>query len=124
MTVRSNVPADRRDLLRQAPTGLQRSRRRGAAGPVSDDVDWPDGERSLHGKEEVRSYWTEPWTQTRTHDEPVSFSELDDGRTAVHLSQVVRSLEGSVMSQGRSLHMHRIEGDPISRMDIEAVPGP
>ncbi len=86
---------------------------------VRDDVDWPDGEGSLHGKEEVRSYWTEQWTRTRTHDGPVGFNALDDGRTAVHISQVVRSLEGSVVSRGHFLHMHRIERD---RRSTRAAP--
>lgn len=57
------------------------------------------------------------WARTRTHDEPVGFTEMDDGRTAVHISQIVRSLEGSVISRGHFQHTHRIEGDLISRMD-------
>ncbi|HEY3071905.1 MAG TPA: alpha/beta fold hydrolase, partial [Candidatus Limnocylindrales bacterium] len=62
---------------------------------ISDDVDWPDGDAGrLHGKDEVRAYWTEQWARTRTHDAPVGFSERSDGRTAVHISQVVRSLDG------------------------------
>jgi hypothetical protein len=66
----------------------------------------------------VRAHWTEQWTRTRTHDEPLSFSELDDGRAAGYIRQVVRSLDGSPISRGHFLHMHRIEGDLISRMDI------
>jgi hypothetical protein len=85
---------------------------------ISDDVDWPDGAGRLHGKEQVRAYWTEQWTRTRTHDEPLSFSELDDGQAAVYIRQVVRSLDGSPISRDHFLHMHRIEGDLISRMDI------
>jgi hypothetical protein len=66
----------------------------------------------------VRAYWTEQWTRTRTHDEPVSVSELGDGRIAVLISQVVRSLEGSVIHRGSFRHVHRIEGHLIARMDI------
>ena len=58
--------------------------------------------------------------RTRTHDEPVGFSERNDGRTAVHISQVVRSLDGPVISKGQFLHLHCIEGRRIVRMDIEA----
>ena len=89
---------------------------------VSNRVDWPYGADGLHGKQAVRAYWNEQWTRTRTHGEPVSFSELDDGRTAVHINQVVRSLEGSVMFRGHFLHMHRSNAIS-SRVDIEAVPG-
>ena len=57
---------------------------------VSDGVDWPDDMGQLHGKEEVRVYWTEQWARTLTHDEPAGFSELNDGRTPVQITQVVR----------------------------------
>jgi hypothetical protein len=40
-------------------------------GLVSDDVNWPDDDAGrLHGKDEVRAYWTEQWARTSTHDEP------------------------------------------------------
>jgi len=28
---------------------------------VSEDVDWPDGSARLHGKAELRAYWTRQW---------------------------------------------------------------
>ncbi len=87
---------------------------------VSDDIDWPDGEGGrLHGKEALRAYWTEQWTRTRTHDEPVALADLDDGRIAVHIDQAVRSLEGSLLSTGRFVHLHRVEGGRVTRLDIE-----
>lgn len=49
---------------------------------------------------------------------------MDDGRAAVRISQVVRSLDGSVISRGQFQQLLRIEGDLISRLDIEAVPEP
>jgi hypothetical protein len=58
---------------------------------VSDDVDWRDDDAGrLHGKDEVRAYWTAQWAGTRTCDEQVGFSERNAGRTAVHVSQVMR----------------------------------
>ena len=89
---------------------------------VSNDVDWPDVTGKLHGKGEVCACWIEPWARTRTHDEPVSFTELNDGRNADQISQVVRSLDGSVNSKGQVRHVHRIEGDHVSRLDIELLP--
>jgi hypothetical protein len=59
---------------------------------ISDDVDWIDDDTGrLHGEDEARAHWTEQWARTRTHDEPVGLSKRADGRTAVHISQVVRS---------------------------------
>ena len=117
MRARGDVPADRRDLLLQAYAAYNAQDVEGLLALVSDDVDWPDGTGRLHGKQEVRAYRTSSWARTRTHDEPVGFTEMDDGRTAVHISQIVRSLEGSVISRGHFQHTHRIEGDLISRMD-------
>ncbi len=119
---RVDAPADRRDLLMRAYAAYNGQDVEALLAGVSDDIDWPDGARRQHGKEAVRSYWTEQWTRTRTHDEPVRFTQLDDGRIAVDISQVVRSLDGSVISRSHFVHVHRIDGDRISRLDIEAVP--
>ena len=43
---------------------------------VSEDVDWPDDSARLHGKAELRAYWTRQWAMTRTHDEPVEITDL------------------------------------------------
>lgn len=88
---------------------------------LSDDIDWPDGAARLRGKEAVHAYWTEQWTRVRAHDEPVRLDHLDDGRTSVHVDQIVRSLDGSVLSQDHFVHFHRIEGGRIARMDIQAA---
>ena len=109
-----------RELLTRAYAAYNAQDVEGLLAKVSDDVDWPDGERRLHGKEQLRSYWAEQWTRTRTHDEPVGFAELDDGRIAVDVSQVVRSPEGTVVSRGRVVHKHRLDGGLIARLDIEA----
>jgi ketosteroid isomerase-like protein len=86
---------------------------------VTDEVDWPDdGGGRLRGKAALRAYWTEQWTRTRTHDEPVGFTERDDGRIAVQIRQEVRSLDGRVLSTGRFRHLHRLDGDRIARLDI------
>lgn len=78
-----------------------------------------DDEGGLHGKAEVRTYWTGQWACTRTHDEPVSFDQLTDGLTAVYIGQAVRSLDGSIVSQGDVLHIHRVESICTSRTNIE-----
>ncbi len=120
MTPDTAVQADHRELLRQAYAAYNSQDLEALVALVSDDVDWPDGRVRLHGKDEVRAYWTEQWARTRTHDEPVTFSRRDDGRIAVLISQVVRSPDGSVISEGHFLHLHRLEGNRIARLDIEA----
>lgn len=86
---------------------------------VSDDVDWPDDQGSrLHGTQALVAYWTEQWARVRVHDQPVALRQLDDGRIAAHVSQVVRSLDGAVLSTGEFTHLHRFDGDRIARLDI------
>ena len=120
MTATTAVQADHRELLLQAYAAYNRQDLEALVALVSDNVNWPDDGDRLHGKDEVRAYWTEQWARTRTHDEPVTFSQRNDGRIAVHISQVVRSPNGSVISRGHFLHLHRLEGGRIARMDIEA----
>lgn len=86
---------------------------------VGEDVDWPDGTSRLRGRAAVRAYWAELWTHTHAHDEPVTLTRLPDGRIAVLVEQVVRSLDGSVRATASLRHVHRIEGSRIVRLDIE-----
>jgi ketosteroid isomerase-like protein len=56
---------------------------------MADDVDWPnawEGGR-LHGKEEVRAYWTRQWLEIDARVEPVSFSRRPSGGVAVDVQQ-------------------------------------
>ena len=97
MTTTAAVQADRRELLLRACAAYNSQDIEALVAPVSDDVNWPDDDAGrLHGKDEVGAYWTELWARTRTHDEPVAFSERNDGRTAVQISQVVRSPNGCI----------------------------
>ena len=122
MTVAGDVPPARRELLLRAYAAYNSQDTEGLLALLSDDVDWPDGEAArLHGKAEVRAYWTGQWAETRTHDEPTGFRQLSDGRTAVSISQVVRSADGTTISQGRFLHRHRIHDGQITAMDIDPV---
>ena len=85
---------------------------------VSDDVDWPNGNDRLHGREELRRYWINQWTETRTHDEPTDVTELPDGRIRVRLDQVVQSLDGIEISRGSFEYFFTLRRDAITRLDI------
>ena len=92
---------------------------------VSEDVDWPDGSARLHGKAELQAYWTRQWAMTRTHDEPVEITDLSPDRSVVRVRQVVRTLDGTKISEGSFDHLYRFQGGLIERMDIqnlEALP--
>ena len=85
---------------------------------VSDDVNWPNGDDRLHGKEALRKYWLDQWAQTATHDQPTEVSKLPDGRIKVCLDQVVRTLGGDEVSRGSFEYFFELRDDLIVRLDI------
>jgi ketosteroid isomerase-like protein len=84
------------------------------------DVDWPNGMEGgrVHGHEEVRSYWMRQFGIIDSHVEPESFEELDDGRIAVTVHQVVRDLDGAVISDGYVVHVYSFRDGLVERMEI------
>lgn len=113
------VTGAERALLEGAYAAYNRQDADGLLAFVGDEVDWPDGAGRLRGKAAVRAYWAQQWTRTRTHDQPLVVARRADGGLAVRISQVVRSLDGSVVSAGFFVHVHRIMDGRIVGMDIE-----
>ena len=97
MTAARHAPPDHWDLLLCAYAAYDAQDVDALMALVSDDVDWPDGPGGagrLHGKEQVRAYWEEQWTRTRTHDEPSHSRKLDDGRAGAGSSGGTSRLGG------------------------------
>jgi limonene-1,2-epoxide hydrolase len=84
------------------------------------DVDWPNGMEggSVHGHDGVHDYWTRQWGMIEPHVEPVRFEEDADGRTVVHVHQVVRDLSGNVVADGMVQHVYLIEDGLVRSMEI------
>jgi hypothetical protein len=85
------------------------------------DVDWPnawEGGR-VHGREAVRDYWTRQWATIDPTVEPLAVTTRPDGRVAVDVHQVARSLDGALLGEGRVLHVYAFRGELIARMDVE-----
>lgn len=122
MTTTREPAIERRELLLRAYLAYNAQDAGRLLTLVTDDVDWPDGAGGrMHGRLALAAYWTEQWSRVRTHDHPVAFQELDDGRVAVDVEQVVRSLDGVTVSTGAFLHLHRVEAGRIARMDIQGA---
>ena len=88
---------------------------------MSDDVDWPnawEGGR-VRGKEAIRAYWMRQWTEIDPHVEPVAITTRADGRLAVDVNQVVRGLDGNLLSEGLVVHVYTLNGGWITNMDVE-----
>jgi ketosteroid isomerase-like protein len=92
---------------------------------MSPRVNWPnawEGGRVV-GHDAVRDYWTRQWAEIDPHVEPLRIEERDDGTVAVEVGQVVRALDGTILSEGRVRHVFAFEGDLVSRMDVEELDG-
>ncbi len=94
---------------------------------TADDVDWPNGWEGgrLHGHEAVRAYWLRQWSEIDPHVDPLSIATRPDGRIAVDVHQVVRSLDGQIVADGSVVHVYEMRDGLVTRMSIEeASPEP
>jgi len=90
---------------------------------LAEDVEWANGMDGghVHGREAVRSYWTEQWTTISPHVEPKEISEEPNGSTAVEVRQVVHDLQGALLLDEMVRHVFRIDGGKVKRFDIESA---
>ena len=91
----------------------------GALALMHEDVDWPNGWQGgrIQGREAVRDYWTRQFREIDSHVEPVDRTVSGD-RVAVTVHQVVKDLEGNVLSEGRTSHVYTLRDGLVARMDI------
>ena len=84
------------------------------------EVEWPNGMEGgwVHGREEVRAYWTRQWGMLDPRVEPVRFCDDGDGRIAVDVHQVVHDLKGNVLLDRMVQHVYQVRDSLILRMDI------
>ncbi|RZK36118.1 MAG: nuclear transport factor 2 family protein [Hymenobacter sp.] len=87
------------------------------------DVQWPKGFVGgyEHGRDAVRAYWTQQWTEIDPHVDPTGFELLPDGRVAVTVHQVVRALDGTLLMDVQLHHTYELRNGRIARMDIQAI---
>jgi ketosteroid isomerase-like protein len=115
------VPVGAESLLRRAYAAFTARDVEAVLALMHPDVDWPnafEGGR-VRGREEVRGYWQRQFAQISPHVTPLAFEERADGRVAVAVHQVVRSLEGDVLSEGDVVHVYTLRDGLVERMDVE-----
>jgi len=56
-------------------------------------------------KEEIRAYWTRQWAEFDPHVDPPATTEEDGGKVRVRVHQLVKSLQGAVLSDSEVLHV-------------------
>ena len=90
---------------------------------MHEDVVWANGMEGghVHGREEVRRYWTRQWTMIDPHVELVAFAPGSEGEVVVEVRQVVRDLQGNLVADKMVGHIFRIENGLIKRFDIRGA---
>jgi hypothetical protein len=97
---------------------------------MTQDVSWPKASEcgKVVGKEEIHAYWTRQWGEFDPYVEPVAMTEEDGGKTRVRVHQLVKSLQGDVLSDSEVLHVFTVNSGLIAAMDLgnkaDSIAGP
>jgi nuclear transport factor 2 (NTF2) superfamily protein len=114
---------ERVDLLKGVYDGFNARDMETVLAAMHEDVIWANGMEGghVHGRDEVRSYWTRQWAMVNPHVEPVAFAQGTEGEVVVEVHQVVRDLNGNLLSDKMVGHVFRIENGLIKRFDIRGA---
>ena len=113
----ANIPT----LIARAYAAFNQRNIDGALALMSEDVSWPkasEGGRAV-GKEEIRAYWTRQWDEFDPHVEPIEVIDHDGDTTDVRVHQLVKNLDGEVLSDSEVWHVYTIANGLIQRMDLK-----
>ncbi|ADV84920.1 nuclear transport factor 2 family protein [Terriglobus saanensis] len=112
--------ADAKTLIEQAYTAFNKRDLDGALALMTQDVSWPKASEGgkVVGKEEVRAYWTRQWSEFDPHVLPLAMTEEDGGKIRVRVHQLVKSLQGDVLSDSEVLHLFTVKSGLIAAMDL------
>ena len=107
-------------LIEQAYSAFNKRDIDGALALMTEDVNWPKASEGgkVVGKEEIRAYWTRQWSEFDPHVEPLAITEGDGGKVRVKVHQLVRSLQGEVLSDSEVLHVFTMNSGLIAAMDL------
>ena len=110
-------------LLRRAYEAFNARDIDGALALMDPEVDWPNGMEGgrERGRAAVRVYWTRQFGQIDSHVQPERFEVDGEGRIVADVHQVVRDLDGAVLSDGRVRHAYTFRNGRVARMDIEGA---
>jgi hypothetical protein len=112
--------ADTKTLIEQAYSAFNKRDIDGALALMTEDVCWPKASEGgkVIGKEEIRAYWTRQWGEFDPHVEPLAIAEGDGGKVRVTVHQLVKSLQGNVLSDSEVLHAFTVNNGLIAAMDL------
>jgi hypothetical protein len=111
--------ANTKTIIEQAYSAFNKRDIDGALALMTEDVSWPkasEGGRVVR-KEEICAYWTRRSGEFDGHVEPLAITEEDGGRIQVRVHQMVRNLEGNVLSDSEVLHIFALNNGLIAVLD-------
>jgi SnoaL-like domain len=84
------------------------------------EVVWANGLEGghVHGKDEVRAYWTRQFITLDPHVDPVSIEPGEKASWVVEVHQVVRDTAGNLLLDTTVYHTYQFRDGLIARMDI------
>jgi len=112
--------ADAKAIIERAYSAFNKRDIDGVLALMTEDVSWPkaaEGGRVV-GKEEIRAYWTRQFGVFDPLVEPLAMTEEDDGKIRVRVHQLVKSLQGDVLSDSEVLHVYTVRSGLIAAMDL------
>src|ERR1700679_3087930 len=103
--------ADTKTLIEQAYAAFNKRDIDGALALMTEDVRWPRASEGgeVVGKKKIRAYWTPQWGEFDPPEKPLEITEEDGGKTHVKVHQLVRSLQGDVLSDSEVLHVFTVK---------------
>jgi hypothetical protein len=111
---------DEREILRNAYRDFNARNIDAVISRMHPQVEWANGMEGghVHGKDEVRAYWTRQFTTLNPQVEPVSIDPAKDGSWVVEVHQVVHDQNGNLLLDTTVYHTYQFRDGLIARMDI------
>ena len=122
--------ADTKTVIERAYSAFNRRDIGGALALMTEDVRWPKASEGgkVVGKDEIRAYWTRQWGEFDPHVEPLEITESGNRTVRVRVHQLVKSLQGDVLSDSEVLHVFTMNSGLIAAMNLgdegQATTGP
>jgi hypothetical protein len=112
--------ADTKTMIERAYSAFNKRDIDGALKLMTQDVSWPKASEGgkVIGKDEIRAYWIRQWSEFDPHVDPLAITEEAGGKTHVRVHQVVKSLQGDVLSDSEVLHVFTVNRGLIAAMEL------
>jgi ketosteroid isomerase-like protein len=111
---------DAMTLIEQAYSAFNKRDIDGALALMTQDVSWPKASEGgkVVGKEKIRAYWTRQWSEFDSHVEPLAMTVENGDKIRVRVHQLVKTLQGTILSDSEAVHVFTVIGGLISAMTL------